>query len=126
MKKILIVDDSTFMRSVVKDALENNNSDVKDALQFYEADGKQNAVSQVNKIKPDAILLDIVMKESEMEGIEFLEEIQPYFDMKKIIMISSIGQDEIMNMCKRMGVEHYLQKPIEYDEMFKVINYILK
>lgn len=127
MKKILIVDDSTFMRNVVKDILENGaDSSLKNKLELYEADGKTNAISQVNKIKPDVILLDIVMKESEMEGLEFLEEIKSFFDLRKIIMISSIGQQEILHKCKVLGIQHYLQKPIENEQVYEALSLILK
>jgi len=128
MKKILIVDDSTFMRNVIKDTLVTNNDNVSliDNLEFYEADGKINALTQVKKIKPDIILLDIVMRESETEGIEFLNEVKPYFDLSKVIMISAVGQIEIIEKCKNLGVTFYIQKPIENEQMLTTVNQVIR
>lgn len=128
MKKVLIVDDSTFMRNVIKDLLSNKIDDVgvMDELKFSEADGKTKAIQQVKKIKPDTILLDIVMKESELEGVEFLEEINPYFDIKKIIMISSIGQSDVIEKCKKMGLLYYIQKPIDHKQLIEAVNQVIK
>jgi CheY-like chemotaxis protein len=128
MKKILIVDDSQFMRNVIKDTLaaKNNDAGVIDKLEFFEADGKDNAIKQVHLIKPDLILLDIVMKESEMEGIEFLENIKSSFNLNNVIMISSIGQMEIIEKCKNLGIKAYLQKPIDSDQLLEAVNHKIK
>lgn len=127
MKKILIVDDSAFMRNILKDLLSNKAEDValKDNVELFEADGKTNAIKQFKKIKPDLILLDIVMRESEIEGIEFIEEIKPSFDLSKIIMISSIGQTEVLDKCNKLGIKTYLQKPFEHEQVIETINKIL-
>lgn len=128
MKKILIVDDSTFMRNVIKDLLTNQKeaNTVTDVLEFYEADGKTRALEQVKKIKPDAILLDIVMGENIMDGVEFLEEVKPYFNTKNIIMISSIGQAAVVDKCKSLGVIYYIQKPIVDIQLIEAVNRIIK
>lgn len=128
MKKVLIVDDSTFMRNVIKDLLNNKIDDLSviDELTFSEADGKRSALQQVKIVKPDAILLDIVMKESELEGVEFLEEINSYFDIKKIIMISSIGQTDVLEKCKKMGLLYFIQKPIDHKQLIEAVNQVIK
>lgn len=128
MKKILIVDDSPFMRNILKDLLtnQNNQPNLAEDVKVFEADGKTNALNQVKKVKPDAILLDVVMKESETEGLEFLQEIVIFYDVSKVIMISSVGQDNIIEECKRLGVNVYLQKPFEHSEVINVVNSIIK
>jgi CheY-like chemotaxis protein len=74
MKNILVVDDSAFMRSILKDILMDRNGDlvISVPIEIHEADGKASALKQINKIHPDVILLDIVMQESETEGLEFI------------------------------------------------------
>lgn len=128
MKKILIVDDSIFMRNILKDILLADDDEITlmKKLEFYEADGKTNALKQINKQKPDVILLDIVMQESEKEGIELLEAIKDSFDIKKVIIISSIGQDEIIDKCNELGVGSYIQKPVENRQVKEAVNQIIK
>jgi len=128
MKKILIVDDSTFMRNVLKDILLAKNSDAEliAELEFFEANGIVTARQQIKAVSPDAILLDIVMHESETEGVEFLREIQGFFDTSKVIIISSIGQIEILDECNKLGVKFYIQKPFEHSKIIEAVNHIIK
>lgn len=127
MKKILIIDDSTFMRNVLKDILLEKDGDrqlVAD-LEFFEADGMKTARKQIKTVTPDAILLDVVMQDSETEGVEFLREIQPTFDTSKVIIISSIGQIEILEECNKLGVKFYIQKPFENSKIIDAVNHVL-
>ena len=124
MKKILIVDDSAFMRNIVKDLL-THTTDAQllvDEVELFEADGKKNALLLLKNIKPDVILLDVVMRESEIEGLEFIQEIKEFFDTKKIIMISSIGQATVIDECKQLGIMTYLQKPFEQIQVIEAVN----
>jgi len=124
MKKILIVDDSEFMRKVLKDYLINKIDGVSlaEEVEIYEADGRINALKLFKKNKPDVILLDVVMKDSPTEGLEFLEEIKNEFDTKRIIMLSSIGQTSVMEACKQFGIISYLHKPFDPDLVIEAIN----
>lgn len=128
MTKILIIDDSTFMRNILKDILQDEIKKISsfNTLEFFEADGKKNALEQFKKIKPDVIFLDIVMEESEMEGVEFLEAIKPSFDVSKVIIVSSIGQQEIISKCNELGVSSYLQKPIDNEKVIEAVAHIIK
>lgn len=127
MKKILIVDDSAFMRNVLKDLLTTfeDKAELKDAVELYEADGKRKALEQLKSVKPDVILLDVVMRESETEGLEFIEEIKDIFDTKKVIMISSIGQSSLLTEFQRLGITNYLQKPFEDHQVIEAVNKII-
>ena len=128
MKKILIVDDSAFMRNVLKDIIVTNAdiANLGDDYKIYEADGRANAIIIAQKINPNVILLDIVMKESDMEGIDFILEANKFFDLSKIIMVSSIGHEEIINTCKNLGVKFYIQKPFIHMEVINSIKDVIK
>lgn len=127
MKKILIVDDSAFMRSVLMDLLTKlpDGHTLIEPVEFYEADGKVNALKQIKSNKPDVILLDVVMKDSEIEGLQLIDDIKNIIDPKKIIMISSVGQNELIKACKDRGVFMYLHKPFEQEEVIEAVNSIL-
>lgn len=124
MKKILIVDDSSFMRNILKDIL-SDKSYFHEELALYEADGKENALKQFEKISPNIILLDIVMQESETEGVEFLRSIKGLFDINKIVIISSVGQKSVLQECDQIGVKHFLQKPFDQVEVLEVVKRLL-
>ena len=126
MKKVLIVDDSAFMRGYLRDLLTSTScGDVPclaDTVEFFEADGKEKAIQATQLIQPDVILLDIVMKNGETEGLEFIEEIKDHYNPHKIIMISSIKQPFFINKCKQLGVMSYLQKPVEQKQFIEAVN----
>ena len=127
MKKILIVDDSAFMRAVLIDLLTKlpNGHALAEPIELFEAEGKANALKQIKVNKPDVILLDVVMKESEKEGLELIDDIKNIIDPKKIIMISSVGQPELIKACKDRGVLMYLHKPFEQEQVIEAVNSIL-
>ena len=72
MKKILIVDDSPFIRMVLKNIVEKTIPD----SQVIEADSGTTALKQFKKAIPDLVLLDIIMPEGENEGVDVLKRIK--------------------------------------------------
>lgn len=127
MKKILIVDDSAFMRSVLKEVISDNREllTAEDQLEILEADSKVKALQQIKKEMPDVVLLDIVMNESEVEGLELLMEVGSFFDVQKIIMVSSVGLSSLIEECKRHGVRFYLQKPFDQQLVIEALKEVL-
>lgn len=116
--KVLIVDDSTFMRMVLKDILLKNRPD----LEILEADGEGSALLELNKNAPDLVLLDIVMNSSELEGLKILEIIHTHYPRVNVIMITSIGHANIKKQCAQLGAKGYIQKPFDADEISTEIN----
>ena len=117
-KKILIADDSLFMRKVLKDILSK-----KSEYEIVEANSGANTEQQFKKEKPDLVLLDIIMPEGEEEGIRVLEEIKRFDNEAKVIMITAVGQEAIIEECKRLGASDYIVKP--FDEKL-VVNTVKK
>lgn len=117
MNKVLIVDDSAFMRGILKDLLSERTS-----VEIYEADGKSEAVKLFKTVHPDLVLLDIVMKENELEGVEVLREIKGSPSTTKVIMLTSVGQVAVVELCKKLGAENYIEKPFDRDIFLQTID----
>ena len=109
MKKILIVDDSPFIRMVLKNIVER----VVPGTQVIEADSGTTAFSQFKKAMPDLTLLDIIMPEGEDEGVDILKRIRDAAPQANIIMITAVGHDAMINRCKELGVLDYIVKPFD-------------
>lgn len=126
MKKILIVDDSAFMRNVLREII-MNNAEITSAheIEIHEANAKKKALEIARKHNPDIILLDIVMEDSDMEGIEFITEANEFFDLGRIIMVSSISHMDILDTCKNLGVKHYIQKPFVQSEVVESVKTLI-
>lgn len=95
MKKILIVDDSPFIRQVLKGIVE--------------------------KVVPDLVLLDIIMPEGEDEGVDVLRQIKDADPQARIIMISAVGHDAMIDRCKKLGVLDYIVKPFDDVQIDKLL-----
>lgn len=122
MKKILIIDDSLFMRSVLKDLI--RSIVVKnDSLLIYEAYCKDSALEKIQITNPDIVFLDIVMGGGGEEGIEILENCRTLLADKIVIMITSVGQPAVIKKCKSLGVKQYIQKPYQYENIYEAINF---
>lgn len=109
MKKILIVDDSPFIRLVLRGIVEKTVPDCR----VLEADSGTAAFNQFKKAVPDLVLLDIIMPEGEDEGVDILKRIRDAAPETKIIMITAVGHDAMINCCKELGVLEYIVKPFD-------------
>ncbi|MFH1615965.1 MAG: response regulator [Planctomycetota bacterium] len=119
MKKILIADDSLFMRKILKDTLSA-------LYEVIEADSGAKALEQFEKEKPDFVLLDIVMPESEEEGVRVLKEIIKTKPQTPVVMITAVGQDRVIEKCKNLGAKDYIVKPFDENEVLSIVEEHLK
>ena len=119
MKKILIVDDSLFMRKLLKDILSPR-------YKIIEAESGAEALKQFKKENPALVLLDIVMPEGEEEGIRVLREIKKNNTMADVVMITAVGQDAIRSECKKLGVKDYIVKPFDEKQVVETVEKYLK
>lgn len=118
MKKILIVDDSMFMRKMLNDIL-TRYGDKK--YQIIEAGSRAQAEDMIKKEKPDLILLDIIMPEGEEAGIKVLKKVMSADSKAKVVMISAVGQDTIVEECKKLGAKDYITKPFDDKLVIKTV-----
>ena len=114
MKKILIADDSLFMRMTLKDNL-------PEGYEVVEADSGAKTLEQFKKEKPDLVLLDIVMPEGEEEGVRVLREIMQSDPQACVVMITAVGQDAIIEECKKLGARDYIVKPFDEKQVAETI-----
>jgi len=112
MSKILIADDSRFMRKVLSDILIKNGYE-----NIIEAEDGAKAVELYKSEKPDLVLADIIMPEK--DGMQVMKEIVP--EGAKVIVISAVGQDEMMSQAKELGSLGYIVKPFEENQVIDAV-----
>ena len=122
MRKILIVDDSPFLRNSLKEIF-SRKPPTKEPLEIIEADSREKAIQEFEKQDPDLVLLDIVMREGEREGVKVLEQIRKTKTKTKtpVLMLTAVGQEAIIEECKRLGIEGYILKPFDDEEVVKAV-----
>jgi DNA-binding response OmpR family regulator len=104
--KVLVVEDENYLREVCLQKLRKEGFDAAEAV-----DGEM-ALHEVIKVKPDIVLLDIILPY--MNGFEVLQKIRqsPNRDVAKVpvIMMSNLGDDEDIQKAKELGANDYLIK----------------
>ena len=113
MKRILVVEDdnslSVLLRLIMK--VQQEDWDVSSAATGVEA------LSQVEKFKPDLILLDIMMPE--MDGLEVARRLHSdeRYQHPKIVILSALSDPDTRRKAQEAGVLEYWTKPLSPDEL---------
>lgn len=114
MKKIMLVDDSRFMRSLIKTILQHHGYD-----SFIEAENSEQAIALYRLVQPDIIFLDITLPD--MNGIECLKTIMGIDKDANVIMCSAMGQSVYISEAYDAGAKDYIVKPFQSDRIMAAI-----
>jgi len=116
--RIVIVDDSVFSVAFIKDILENNG---------FEVVGDAGTLEEVKEVvkdkKPTLVTMDMTLPGT--DGLECTRAIHEIDDSIKVIVISSMMDEEIVNKAKKEKVSAYIQKPIDAEELVTTINRLM-
>ncbi len=114
MKKILIVDDATFMRTTLRLMLEKNGFEV-----VGEAGDGLEAITKYKELSPDIVTMDITMPN--LTGTEALKEIRKVDPTATVIMISAMGQETMVREAVINGAKSFIIKPFKEEHVVKVL-----
>jgi two-component system, chemotaxis family, chemotaxis protein CheY len=116
MKSVLIVDDSMYMRSLISDALTKAGYSVVGQA----ANGEQ-AIDMAMMHKPDLITLDNILPD--MIGTDILRVLKQDEKLEsKIVMISAVGQESVVQEGMQLGASKYIVKPFTQEGLVEAIN----
>lgn len=113
-KSILIVDDSLYMRTMIKDAVEEAGYDVVGL-----APNGEQAIDMAMELNPDVITLDNILPD--MIGIDILKVYKEEGLGSKVIMVSAVGQDSVVEEGLSLGAAAYIVKPFTSEQLVKAI-----
>lgn len=115
---ILIVDDASFMRMMIKDILTKNGFNI-----LGEADNGLKAVEKYKELDPDLVIMDITMPE--MDGIHAVKEIKKINSNARIIMCSAMGQQAMVIEAIQAGAKDFIVKPFQPDRVVEAVKKVL-
>ncbi|MDQ7096549.1 response regulator transcription factor [Desulfosporosinus sp. PR] len=117
MNNILIVDDDQHIRELVKVFLRN------EGFEIYEATDGIDALSKLESIKTDMVILDIMMPH--MDGWQLCNELRKYYDIP-LLMLTAKGETSQKVKGFQLGTDDYLVKPFEPQELVVRVKALLK
>ena len=119
-KGVLIVDDATFVRNKLKKIVAK--------LDFVEVVGEatngEEALTLYIDLKPELVIMDLVMPNR--DGIQAIEDIVRYDKKANIVVVSAMGQESSIAEAIEKGAKEYIKKPFKDDEVFTIIERLLK
>jgi two-component system, chemotaxis family, chemotaxis protein CheY len=102
-KTILVVDDSSIMRKMIKQTLVGAGHTV-----VGEAKSGDDAISLYQQVKPQVVTMDITMRG--MDGIAAAKAILQVDGDARIIMLSNLDEDKFSNEAVQIGAKGYINK----------------
>ena len=112
--KILLVDDASFMRMMLKKIISPTGHELVEGV-----DGSD-GVAKYKEHKPNLVFLDIVMPN--VDGIECLKQIMAFDSNAKVIMCSSIGQQTVVNDAIKIGARDFIIKPFDAAKVLEAVS----
>lgn len=117
-KRILVVDDAAFMRTMIKDILTKNGYTV-----VGEAENGAKAIEKYKELKPDLVIMDITMPE--VDGIEAVKGIKKIDANANIIMCSAMGQQSMVIESIQAGAKDFIVKPFQAERVLEAVRKVL-
>ncbi len=112
--KILIVDDASFMRMMLRNILSSHGYEI-----VGEAENGRQAEEVYQQVKPDIVLIDLIMPE--VGGIEAVKKIIELNKAAKIIICSAMGQQALVVEAMQAGARDFIVKPFQPTSVIEAI-----
>ncbi|MBI2711952.1 MAG: response regulator [Bdellovibrio sp.] len=113
-KTVLVVDDIAFVRKTLTQIL----TDAQYQVVGEAADGNE-AVNLFAKFKPDIVTMDLVMPN--LSGIEATRKILRIDKNAKVVIISAMGQENLIMEAINVGVKDYILKPFVAEDIIRTL-----
>lgn len=119
MKRILIADDASFMRQMIRDIIEPEGYEV-----VGEASDGVEVMDQFLELRPDLVMMDIVMpKRSGIDAVKAIKAVDPG---ATVVMCSALGQEMLVTEAMEAGAKDFIVKPFKPDAVLATLGKVLE
>lgn len=118
MAQALIVDDSKFMRKIIRETLEGGGYSI-----VAEADNGLDGIEMYKSYKPDFVTMDITM--GGKDGMMAVREILEFDPTALIVVVSALNENTIKMHDESINASAFITKPFEKEQLLEVVNRIL-
>ncbi|MFX1337007.1 MAG: response regulator [Promethearchaeota archaeon] len=119
-KRVMIVDDAGFTRAMLKNIINDTNY----AEVIAEAKNGKEAIMLYEKLKPDMVTMDLIMPE--VGGLEAIDSILKIDKSASIIVVSAIGQQDLILEATKKGAKDFIRKPFKKDQVVEILERHIK
>ena len=119
MKRILIADDASFMRQMIRDIIEPEGYEV-----VGEAADGVDVIDQFLKLRPDLVMMDIVMPKR--SGIDAVKAIKVEDPGAIVVMCSALGQEMLVMEAMDAGAKDFIVKPFKPDSVLSTLKKVME
>jgi two-component system chemotaxis response regulator CheY len=119
MARILVADDASFMRQMIREIVELEGHEV-----VAEASDGIEAVDQFKNHHPDVVTMDIVMPRR--SGIDAVKAILEFDPTARVVMCSALGQETLVTEALQAGAHDFIVKPFKPDSVINTIKKVLE
>lgn len=118
MAKIALVDDSGILRAALRNVLESSGFAVA-----IEAENSQEFFAAMKKNQADLVLLDVFFPNE--SGLDILSEIKRSYPHVKVLMVTGLRQESVLEQAQKNGADGVLYKPFDTAELIAAIDRVL-
>lgn len=118
MARGIVIDDSKFMRSIIKSTLVEGGHEI-----IGEADNGGDGLEMYKLLKPDFATMDITMMGK--DGLETVAEITKIDPNAKIIVVSAMSENALRLNQKNINARAFITKPFDKKQLLDTINKVL-
>ena len=115
MSDILIVDDERDIRELISEIL------IDEGYTTRLAGTSEDAMGEITSQPPGLLILDIWLKDSDMDGIDILKKVKSDYPEVPVVIISGHGNIEIAVAAIKQGAYDFIEKPFNIDQLLVVI-----
>ena len=118
MKRVLAIDDSPVILSLIKDVLSINN------YQIETADNGREGIEKYRKFRPDVVTLDLAMPG--MDGRETLMALKEIDEDANVLMLTAADNSLVITECLEKGAAGVVLKPFKPNDLLTAIGKVTK
>jgi len=119
MARVLVADDASFMRQMIREIVEAEGHEV-----VGEASDGDEAVEEFKRLHPDVVTMDIVMPRR--SGIDAVKGIVALDPSACIVMCSALGQETLVKEALQAGAKDFIVKPFKPDAVVATLGKVLE
>ncbi len=119
MTRVLVADDASFMRQMIREIVESEGFEV-----CGEASDGVEAVDEFKRLQPDVVTMDIVMpRKSGIDAVRGIVAIDPG---AVVVMCSALGQETLVTEAIQAGAKDFIVKPFKPDDVIETLKKVLE